>query len=358
MKTAANKQAKRTIRIGTWNIRSLKGKETELVEEFEKARLDILTITETKKKGKGIIKTKNNHIMIYSGVECSERAKAGIGCIVNRKMEKSIKEWKCVNERLMIIKIDDTANLIANIMIIYGPNEDDSKRNKDDFWSTVQLEYEKLDEPIYLMGDCNARVGNKNNGLEDVMGIHGEPTKNTNGIRLIDFCIINDLIILNTIFKHKEIHKYTREERNRYEKSIIDYFLTNRSERKNVNNARVKRGSEIGTDHYLVEAMIKARKQEQRTTEKITKKIPETIKFRVDKLKEKHVREKYQNYIKHLIKCTPKPDMDNVEEIWNTFKQIITEATECACGIIRNTHNRKQTHWWNETVEIEIKKKK
>ena len=39
--------------IGTWNTRSLEGKEAELTEEFEKAELDLLGITETKKKGNG-----------------------------------------------------------------------------------------------------------------------------------------------------------------------------------------------------------------------------------------------------------------------------------------------------------------
>lgn len=37
-------------RIATWNIKSLKNKEMELVDEFEKAKLDVLAITETKKR--------------------------------------------------------------------------------------------------------------------------------------------------------------------------------------------------------------------------------------------------------------------------------------------------------------------
>ena len=37
-------------RIGTWNVRGLTGKENELADEFDKASLDILAITETKKK--------------------------------------------------------------------------------------------------------------------------------------------------------------------------------------------------------------------------------------------------------------------------------------------------------------------
>ena len=39
-------------RIGMWNIRSINGKEEELISEFEKETLDILGIAEIKKKEK------------------------------------------------------------------------------------------------------------------------------------------------------------------------------------------------------------------------------------------------------------------------------------------------------------------
>ncbi|KAK9743670.1 hypothetical protein QE152_g8460 [Popillia japonica] len=42
-------------KIGTWNIRSITGKETELEKEFEELEIDILAIMETKKKAQGIM---------------------------------------------------------------------------------------------------------------------------------------------------------------------------------------------------------------------------------------------------------------------------------------------------------------
>lgn len=36
-----------------------------------------------------------------------------------------------------------------------------------------------------------------------------EESKNDNGIKLIDLCIENDLVIMDSKFKHKDIHKYT-----------------------------------------------------------------------------------------------------------------------------------------------------
>ena len=44
---------KRTMRIGTWNVRSINGKEVELIDEIKKYRINILGVTETKKKGQG-----------------------------------------------------------------------------------------------------------------------------------------------------------------------------------------------------------------------------------------------------------------------------------------------------------------
>ncbi|KAK4883448.1 hypothetical protein RN001_006767 [Aquatica leii] len=60
------KKEETVLRLGTWNIRSLNGQEQELIYEFEKLNLDILAITETKKKGNGMIEMENGHLLIYT----------------------------------------------------------------------------------------------------------------------------------------------------------------------------------------------------------------------------------------------------------------------------------------------------
>jgi len=51
----------------------------------------------------------------------------------------------------------------------------------------------------------NASVGN--NRVINIVGTNGEATLNNNGRKLIDFCTFNNLKIMNTFFKHKEIYK-------------------------------------------------------------------------------------------------------------------------------------------------------
>ena len=63
------------------------------------------------------------------------------------------------------------------------------------------------------------------------------------------------LKIMNTFFKHKEIHKFTWETRG--QRSIIDYFITNMKTSKVIQDIRVYRSNEIDSDHYLLCAKVK-----------------------------------------------------------------------------------------------------
>ena len=52
--------------------------------------------------------------------------------------------------------------------------------------------------------------------------------------------------------KECEIHKYMWKCPGRGLKSIIDYFLVRNEMKRNVNNVKVVRRAEIGSDHHLV----------------------------------------------------------------------------------------------------------
>lgn len=351
---------KETLKIGTWNVRSINGKEVELVEEFERAGLDVLGITETKKKGKGMEQLEG-HIHIYSGVEQRERARAGVGCIIRKDIKEAIIDWTGHTERILTTTLEIKGKRITFI-ISYGPDEDEITKEKDKFWEELQMIYEAQEEPIYLIGDLNARVGKDNRRIENIMGKQGEICRNNNGTRLIDFCVVNNLAILNTMFAHKEIHKYTREMRSRGEKSIIDYILTNTSERKRVLDVRVKRGYEIGSDHYLVRATIKIkRKKEDQNTERKTdtrknERAKEVIK--IYKLREEKYQEEYELTVGKILGEIQEKDNKNIEELWHEFKNALYKAAQKVCGIKKMKSTRKQTRWWTQEIQQLVREKK
>jgi hypothetical protein len=106
---------------------------------------------------------------------------------------------------------------------------------------------------IIIAGGFNSRTGNQPVG--GCIGSEGEPTISNNGRFLIDFCLFNNLKITNSFFRHKNIHKYIWEARGL--QSVTYYIIVNEKLKPNIRDTRVFRGSEIDSDHFLVESKFK-----------------------------------------------------------------------------------------------------
>lgn len=86
--------------------------------------------------------------------------------------------------------------------------------------------------------------------------------------REIDSCIDSNLVIVNTRYCHKDIHKYTRVINTRKKRLIIDYCITERSKGHLITNMckNVKIESnllllEINLKHKKIATIIKPRKR-------------------------------------------------------------------------------------------------
>lgn len=90
--------------FGTWNVQGIATKQAEVFKEIERFNLDVVALSETKKKGKGIEEFKN-YIHIYSGVNKECRAKKGISIAIRKNLRRYIKKWDCVNEYLMQVDL-------------------------------------------------------------------------------------------------------------------------------------------------------------------------------------------------------------------------------------------------------------
>ena len=103
---------------------------------------------------------------------------------------------------------------------------------------------------------------------------------NHNGAALLDFSAFNKLKITNSFYRHKDIHKFTWEARGTG--SIIEYVIINDRLKNNIEDARVFRGSEIDSDHKLVESKLKFFTHANIATIKWTKrytKNPQLLKY-------------------------------------------------------------------------------
>jgi exonuclease III len=152
---------------------------------MKKAKLDILAITETKKKGQGITNL-NGNILLYSGVPMTDRAKAGVGCIVSERQRSRIKGWKFISERIMVLDLKENRNIV-NLVIVYGPNDDERVEVKEEYYELLQKTLDDCPHEVILLGDFNARVGNDYRRWGGVIGRYGEEAINDNGKRLLRF---------------------------------------------------------------------------------------------------------------------------------------------------------------------------
>ncbi|XP_044760185.1 uncharacterized protein LOC123317645 [Coccinella septempunctata] len=169
-------------KIATWNVRGIQGKEDELEAEFEDIGLELLAITETKKKGEGSTRTKNDHLLIYSGVEKNRRAQSGVGCLISRRICESVYGWRNWSDRILSVEIKHLNNEIKTIIVVYGPNEDDNTETKDKFWEDLTMVTEEAKGIIIILGDFNGRVGRMDRMYKEVMGPFGKNIRNNNVI--------------------------------------------------------------------------------------------------------------------------------------------------------------------------------
>ena len=148
-----------------------------------------------------------------------------------------------------------------NIIQIYAPTNDDDKEEKDNFYNILQAVREGLPNKDLniIMGDANAKVGEDNTGYEETMGKHGVSQMNENGERFANICFFNRLVIGDTIFPHKKIHKATWVSPDQRTENQIDHFCISRKFRRSLEDVRVLRGADIGLDHHLLLAVMKLR---------------------------------------------------------------------------------------------------
>ena len=81
----------------------MNGKDWEFIEEMRKYDLCILGISETKRKGSSA-RDIEDYYAIYSGVS-EGRARAGVAVVLSERMRKCVKSWKCVSERIVVVKL-------------------------------------------------------------------------------------------------------------------------------------------------------------------------------------------------------------------------------------------------------------
>lgn len=185
------------IRVGTRNILSWSEQRREIISEMSKKEIDICCITETKKKGMGAHQT-GDYILIYSGVAENKTANAGVGVLFHKKFKPHIKNYDCLNERILqtVLQIGDK---YIHIFCVYAPRIRWPLIGAKDFYKQLQQQLNEIPSDHYyiILGDLNTFF---------------EEAANQNGALLTDFCKRNNLRI--------------KRSKRQVQKLVQDYVLT------------------------------------------------------------------------------------------------------------------------------------
>ncbi|GFR83120.1 craniofacial development protein 2 [Elysia marginata] len=111
--------------------------------------------------------------IIWSGRQDGDHQE-GVAVILSKKHANSIIQWEPINERLFYIRLNSKFAK-TSIVVGYAPTDVAENEDKNQFYFALQelwTEYQGYDV-LLLMGDFNAKIGNKNINKEKIMGRHG-----------------------------------------------------------------------------------------------------------------------------------------------------------------------------------------
>ncbi|KAK7872016.1 hypothetical protein R5R35_004529 [Gryllus longicercus] len=344
--------------IGTWNIQGLRTKREEVVTEINKMNIDIIILTETKKKATGE-EDIGEYWHAWSGVPKSHRARSGVSVLMKQKWKKYIRNIECLSDRIIKIKMM-LYGYPTTIIGVYGINDNALVDEKESFFGDLNeiIGNIPIHHEVILVGDWNGRVGNREQGF---VGPFGEEIVNDNGKRILYLCKELKYCVANTFFQHKDIHKYTRIDPSRDIKSIIDLVIVRKERKMKIKDVRVFRQPECGSDHNMVVGKFifpfRRGKEIENRAEVLIEQRDEV--FKTDLLRQYSVAALYQNRINNILINSVDGIQKNgsTEEMYQHLKSVVFQAAREALGLEKRRKPSKK-EMFSEDLENKIEEKK
>ena len=134
----------------------------------------------------------------------------GTGFLVRHRIVSAVKRVEFVSDRVSYIVLRGRwCNII--VLNVHAPSEDKSNDSKYSFYEELEQVFDHF--PRYhtkiLLGDFNAKVGRENIFKPTIGNESLHQDSNDNGVRMVNFATSKNLVVKNTMFPHRNIHKCT-----------------------------------------------------------------------------------------------------------------------------------------------------
>jgi hypothetical protein len=333
-----------------------------MVQELKKYRINVVGISETKWFGNAVYDV-DGYLVLHSGrpipdggdrVERNE----GVGIVLDPSLAKvwrnSGEEWSPISSRIVSARLklnDGNARagrnrrpVYGSIVSVYAPTHRSSQEDKDKFFADLQSVIDGISgsDVLMIVGDFNARVGSGVRGEDDewnsVRGCHGVGRINESGEALLSWCASNGLVVMNTVYEKKDIHKFTWQHPGSKQWHCIDHIIMRQRQRHLCCDVSVLRSADCWTDHKLLRAKLKVRclvKSPQAFTRK---------RYDVCRLRDKEVCKNFNDKVCSLVEQNWVSELDGAGK-WEVIRDSMAGAAEDVLG----WETRRQPDWFKES---------
>ena len=243
-----------------------------------------------------------------------------------------------MSDRVLLLKVAGKP-LDLNIIQVYAPTSASSEEDAENFYEEIEKAKNqcKNQDPLIIMGDFNAKVGQR--GDEHSVGMHGTGNRNERGERLVEWCEMNNFTIGNTCFQQPQRRKWTWKSPGDSTRNQIDYILISGRFKNALLSAKSYPGADCYSDHALVLAKFRLKLKKN-------KKKPMNTKLNLAILRsDQDIRQKYALSVKNKFQSLN--ELEEVEHQWENFKQAINEA---AAEVIPPLKRRAKQKWMTEDI--------
>ncbi|XP_065576598.1 craniofacial development protein 2-like [Artemia franciscana] len=311
-----------------------------LALELKRFGVAVAGVTEARLIGNDSEDIGEGYHLIWSG---DQRTKTnGVALVLDSRTRRCLLSYEQISDRILTAQIQHKHGKWT-IIVCYAPTNQASDEVKDHFYTQLSSILAKVSphDVLNLLGDFNGTVRDTDGVWNSVLGPVKPDCLNDNGLRLLQLCTMHDVVITNTLFQRKEVHKYTWYSNDRWTRKMLDYIIVSRRWRSSIINCRTYRSAESGnTDHRLVVSNLRLRL-------KAHKRDHRPPKLDLSNLTNSNTRQVHAVSISNRFDCLGQ--ISESEEAWQLFKDGLLLSAESTIGRLKP---RKKSWISQETLDI------
>jgi hypothetical protein len=193
-----------------------------------------------------------------------------------------------------------------------------------------------------LLGDFNANLGREDTFKPTIGNESLHEDSNDNGVIVVNFATSKDLVVKNTMFPHRNIHKYTWTSPDWKTHNQTDHVLIDMRCHSSVLGGRSFRGADCDTDHYLVVTKVR----EGLAVSKQAVQKFHAKRFNLKTLSELDVRKQYQTKLSNRFAALENLNVsEDINRAWENIKENIRISAKEILGLCERKQHKP---WFDE----------